>query len=105
MDFVAPRDVLIRRVYLEEIEAATDVLIQQVLTDPVLGTEPEYVRRTLVGRTGYSIGLEIGLAIAVADVAAGRQLRDWIARHVQQSDPDAITARDRQAANYLRVLR
>jgi hypothetical protein len=100
MDFVGRQ---IERVYVDETTSAADVLIAQILEKP--GPLELRLALLLAARAGYSVGLEIGLAVAVADVAAGRQLRDWIARHVQEQDHLALEARDRQAANYLRVLR
>ena len=55
-------------------------------------------------RTAYQVGIEIGVAIAVADVESGRRLRDWMARHVQGNDPRALEAREAQVARYLALL-
>lgn len=92
----------IETVFMDECAAVAEALIEQVsdMEPRAIGTRRDH----LLARSAYSVGLEIGLTIAVVDGAAGRRMRDWLARHVQQSEPAAIEARDRQAKNYLRVL-
>jgi hypothetical protein len=52
----------------------------------------------LAARSGYAVGLEVGLAIAVTDIASGRRLLEFITDVVQ--DGDAIAFEDRvQAAH------
>lgn len=54
--------------------------------------------------TAYSIGLEIGVAIAVTDVAAARRLRSWMTSALLNDNPRAIADRDLQAGEFLAVL-
>jgi hypothetical protein len=52
----------------------------------------------LAARSGYAVGLEVGLAVAVTDIASGRRLLEFITDVVQ--DGDAIAFEDRvQAAH------
>ena len=92
----------IRDVYSDECAGCGDAIVRQVCDR---GATSAMHALTLASRTGYSVGLEIGLAIAITDIAAARQLQAWIVEQVQRGDPLAADARDRQAANYLRVLR
>lgn len=95
-------DAAIKHVLFHESAAIAGVLREQIATEPNPLIQANAV--DVIGRAAYQVGLEIGLSIAIADVAAARQLQEWLARNVQGGDPRALKARDRQAANYLRVL-
>jgi hypothetical protein len=90
----------IKLAFDEECRGVSEAVLVQS-ADPAYSGVP---RDDLLVSTGYSIGLEIGLAVAVADIVGARRLQAWFTRHVQQSDPAALAARDRMARNYLRAL-
>lgn len=90
----------IERVFIAECEGVAEALLSQAA-----GVESRIPRDQLLARSGYSVGVEIGLAVAIADIAAARRLQSWFAHRVQEGDPEALAARDRQARHYLEVLR
>lgn len=91
----------IRAVYFAETDGVAHTLIHQLGGVPPAPIETQLYR---LGGAGYSVGLEIGVAIGITDIAAARRLQQWLAVEVQRSDPDALAARDRMVANFLRVL-
>lgn len=70
-----------------------------------LGPMPASERLSLAAETCYSVGLEIGLAIAITDIVAGKQFQAWLAARTTLLVPRAREARDLEAAEFLRVLR
>jgi hypothetical protein len=55
-------------------------------------------------RSAFSSGLEVGLTIAVTDIAAGRRLQAWIHQNIGGSDPLAKQSRDGMAGELLKVV-
>lgn len=53
------------------------------------------------GTAGFSVGMEIGLAIAITDIAAGRMLQRWILEAIAPQNDH----RDQLAAELLAVLK
>lgn len=58
----------------------------------------------LAARSGYTVGLEVGLAIAVADIASGRRLLEFITDVVQEGDAAALADRIHSARAFLQAI-
>lgn len=55
---------------------------------------------------GVQVGIELGLAVAINDVAEGRRLQTWLDAHVHDPrDHAAWAERDRAVERFSRVLR
>lgn len=79
---------------------------QRVMT--AIGENPE-IQRTgnvahVLGETAFIAGLDVGLAVAIQDVAAARKLMAWVTANVLEDDADSVEERDRIAGELLTAL-
>lgn len=68
------------------------------------GWPPDYWMH-FVGGTAYGVALELGLTIAVYDIQDGRRLLEWIRHTINEDDPAALAAFERQRSEYAELLR
>lgn len=92
-------DAAIERALDQEFALVAHALLLEVASMPV------GVTVDTICRAACSVGLELGLTVAITDIAAGRQLQDWITAHVQRDDPRARAACEASAARLLRATR
>jgi hypothetical protein len=83
-------------------QAETEAVTQTILTQ-LPAVRPRSGRHALRLATGsaYSVGVEVGLAIAARDPAAATRLLAFFTDVVQASDPVAIHARARQVDDWI----
>lgn len=85
----------IERVYVDQSARLAHSLAHKVLHDNATGRPVELEHLLLLAAgSGFSCGLEVGLAIAINDIVAGRVLQRWFldeVTHGDSFDRDSLT--------------
>lgn len=95
----------IDEVYEREIGLTAETIVRQLLEMHDGRSVALHDLLKVAVASGLSTGIDLGLAIAITDIAAGRMLQRHIEHAIAEDDPEAIDARIRMAGKYLAVLR